>query len=149
MRDITIGRPSPCQPTFCRATLRTTNRLYRRMRIGAAQRKLSQNHGERLFWRRATLMPHARSESAATATRCSPREPTFSTRAAMGCGGLEKLVRVRRRMGYTWSEFLDDPGPMKLPLSSARYTTSTGAVRVFWCLQVHVASAFSQGSNLM
>jgi len=32
----------PCQPTFCRATLRTTNRLYRQMRIGAAQRKLSQ-----------------------------------------------------------------------------------------------------------
>jgi len=32
----------PCRPTFCRATLRTTNRLYRQMRIGAAQRKLSQ-----------------------------------------------------------------------------------------------------------
>jgi len=32
----------PCQPTFCRVTLRTTNRLYRQMRIGAAQRKLSQ-----------------------------------------------------------------------------------------------------------
>ena len=39
----------PCQPTFCRATLRTTNRLYRRMRIGAAQRKFSRNHGERFL----------------------------------------------------------------------------------------------------
>ena len=38
--------------------------------------------------------------------------------------------------------FLDDPGPIKLPLPPARYTTSTGAVRDFWCLQVHIASAF-------
>ena len=67
----------------------------------------------------------------------------------MGSGGLEKSVRVRRKMGYTWSEVLDDPGPIKLPLSSARLTTSTGAVRGFWCLQVHVASTFSQGSNVM
>ena len=39
----------PCQLTFCRGTLRTTNRFYRRMRIGAAQRKLSRNHGERFL----------------------------------------------------------------------------------------------------
>ena len=32
-----VGR-RPCQPTFCRATLRTTNRHHRRMRIGPAQR---------------------------------------------------------------------------------------------------------------
>ena len=41
--------------------------------------------------------------------------------------------------------FLDDPGPIKLPLSPARYTTSTGAVRGSWCLQFHVASAVSRG----
>ena len=58
-----------------------------------------------VFWRRATLVPHARSGSSATATRYSPREPTFGTRATMGCGGLDKSVRVRRRMGYTWSDF--------------------------------------------
>ena len=44
------------------------------------------------FWRRATLASHARSGSTATAIRCSPREPTFGTRAMMGCGGLEKSV---------------------------------------------------------
>ena len=60
----------PCQPTFCRVTLRTTNRLDRQMRIGAAHRMLSRNNGER-FWRRATSMSHARSGSAATAIRCS------------------------------------------------------------------------------
>ena len=43
--------------------------------------------------------------------------------------------------------FLDDPGPIKLPLSPARYTTSTGAVRGSWCLQVHLASAFAGGGG--
>ena len=41
------------------------------------------------FWCPATFVPHARSGFAATATRCSPREPIFGTRATMGCGGLE------------------------------------------------------------
>ena len=41
--------------------------------------------------------------------------------------------------------FLDDPGPIKLPLPPARYTTSTRAVRNSWCLQVHIASAFHRG----
>ena len=49
MRYITIGRPSALPADFCRATLRTTNRLYRRMRIGSAQRKLSRNRGERFL----------------------------------------------------------------------------------------------------
>ena len=71
-------------------TLRTTNRLHRRMRIGAAHRKLSRNHKERFFWHRTTLEPHARSGSAATAKRCSPGEPTFGTGATMTCGGLKK-----------------------------------------------------------
>ena len=134
----------PCQPTYCRATLRTTDRLYRRMRIVVEQRKLSRNHGER-FWRWTTLVSHARSGSAATAIRCSPREPTFGTRATMGCGGLEKISASTTEDRVYLVRFLDDPGPIKLPLSPARYTTSAGAVRGSWCLQVHVASAFSRG----
>ena len=47
--------------------------------------------------------------------------------------------------GVSLAQILDDAGPFKLPLFPARYTTSTGAVRGSWCLQVHVASAFSQG----
>ena len=105
-RYITIGRPSALPADFCRATLRTTDRLHRRMRIGAAHRELSRNHKERFFWHRTTLEPHARSGSAATATRCSPGEPTFGTRATMACGGLtSKSVRVRRRMGYPSPKF--------------------------------------------
>ena len=60
------------------------------VRIAAEQHKLFRNHKERLFWHRTTLEPHARSGSVATTTRCSPREPTFGTRATMACGGLEK-----------------------------------------------------------
>ena len=48
-----------------------------------------------VFWRRATLVSHARSGSAATVIRCSPRDTTFGTRATMGCGSLEKSVRIR------------------------------------------------------
>ena len=83
---------------------RQANRLYRRMWIGAAQRELSRNNGER-FSRRATHASYARSGSAATTIRCSPGEPTFGTRATMGYGGLEKSARVRRRMEFTWTDF--------------------------------------------
>ena len=36
--------------------------------------------------------------------------------------------------------FLDDPGLVKLALSSARYATVLGAVRGSWCLQAHQGS---------
>ena len=98
-----------------------------------------------VFWHRTTLEPHARSGSAATATRCSPREPAFGTRVTMACGGLKKISASTAEDGVYLVRFLDDPGPIKLPLSPARYTTSTGVVRGSWCLQVHVASAFSRG----
>ena len=58
-----------------------------------------------VFCRRATLVFHARSGSGVTAIRYSPREPTFGSRVTMGCGSLEKSVRIRRRMEYTWSDF--------------------------------------------
>ena len=58
---------------------RQTNRLYRRMRIGAAQRELSRNNGER-FWHRATPVSRTRSGFAATTIRCSLREPSLVQR---------------------------------------------------------------------
>ena len=81
---------------------RQTKRLYRRMWIGAAQPELSRNNDERFL---APGHACARNGSTATTVRCCPREPTFGTRATMGCGGVEKSVRVRRRMEYTWPEF--------------------------------------------
>ena len=49
MRYTTIGRLLALQVEFCRAILRTTNRLQCRMRIGAAQRMLSRTYGERVL----------------------------------------------------------------------------------------------------
>ena len=65
-----------------------------------------------VFYRRATLVTHPRSRSTANTIRFSPREPTLGTiddglwvQLTMGCGGLRKPVRVRRRLEYTWSDF--------------------------------------------
>ena len=116
---------------------------------GLARRSVSSpgTTGSVFFWRRTTPVPHARSGSAATATRCSPREPTFGTRATMCCGGLEKSVRERRRMGYTWPEFWTVRGRSSSFFPGALHDPA-GAVRGFWCLQVHVASTFSRGVQL-
>ena len=99
-----------------------------------------------VFWRRATLVPHARSGSAATAIRCSPREPTVGYKGDDGLWWLGKISSSTAEDGVLYlARMLDDPGPIKLPLFPERYTTSAGAVRGSWCLQVHVASAVSRG----
>ena len=58
---------------------------------------------------------------------------------------LGKIGASTTEEGVYLVRVLDDPGPVKLPLPLARYTTSTGAVRGSWCLQVHEASVFSRG----
>ena len=67
-----------------------------------------------VFWRPATLLSHAWGGFAANATRCSPRESTFGTRATMGCGGFEQSARVRRSIEYTWSDFRTTRGQSSL-----------------------------------
>ena len=42
-------------------------------------------------------------------------------------------------------QFLDDPGPIKLPPFPALNTTLTRAVRGSWRLQIHLVSAFARG----
>ena len=134
----------PRQPIFCRATLRTTNRLYRRMRIGSAQRKLSRNHGERF------LSPGYACAPRAEWLRCYrytvlPKGAHFWYKGDDGLWWLGKISASTTEDGVYPPRILDDPGPIKLPLFPARYTTSAGAVRGSWCLQVRVASAFSRG----
>ena len=41
--------------------------------------------------------------------------------------------------------FLDNPGPVKLALSSVRYTTALRAVCGSWCLRVHQGSSLVRG----
>ena len=143
MRYITIGRPSALPADFCRATLHTTNRLYRRMRIGAAQRELSGNNGERF------LAPGCACVTSAAWLRRYRHTglPKGAHVWYKGDDGLWWLGKISASTtdGVYVVRFLDDPGPIKLPLPPARYSTSTGGVRGSWCLQVHEASAFSRG----
>ena len=62
-----------------------------------------------------------------------------------GLWWLEKIGASTTTDGIHLACFLDDPGPIKLPLSPVSYTISTGAARGSWCLQVHLASAFARG----
>ena len=98
---------------------RQTNRLYRRMR-----------HAEWLRRYHDTVLP---------------KGAHFWYKGDDGLWWLGKISARTTEDGVYLVRLLDDPGPIKLPLSPARYTTSTGAVRGSWCLQVHVANAFSRG----
>ena len=74
-----------------------------------------------------------------------PKGGHFWYKGDDGLWWLEKTSARTTEDGVYLVRRLDDPGPIKLPLSPARYTTSTDAVRGSWCLQVHVANAFSRG----
>ena len=79
---------------------RQTNRLDRRMRIGAAQRELSRNNF--LAPGYACVTPadwlHRYHDTVL-------REPPFGTRETTGCRGLEKSARAQPRTRFTWSAF--------------------------------------------
>ena len=121
---------------------RQPNRLYRRMRIGAAQRELSRNNGERFL---APGYVAVQTGSVATTTRCFLREPTFGKRETMGYGGLETSARTLPRTRYTWSAFWTTRDGLNFLYPRARYMNSTGAVRGSWFLHVDIASAFPRG----
>ena len=72
-----------------------------------------------------------RSGSAATAIQCSPTEPTFGIRVTIGCSGLEKSLRVRRRMGYTWPEFWTIRGRSSSSFPGALHDLRVGRTRFF------------------
>ena len=83
---------------------RQTNRICRRMCIGAAQSELSRNNGERFLAPGYACVPRAKWLHRYRDT-VLPKGAHFGTRAMMGCRGLEKSARVRRRKEYTWSDF--------------------------------------------
>ena len=114
------------------------------MQIGAAQRKLSRNHEERV------LAPGYACTPRTEWLRCYrdtvlPKRAHFWYTGDDGLWWLGKISANTTEDGVYLARTLDDPGPFKLPLFPARYTTSAGAVRGSWCLQVHVASVFSRG----
>ena len=111
--------------------------------LGAAQRKLSRNHGERFLAPGCACVTRAEWLRRYRDT-VLPKGAHSWYKGDDGLGWLGKISASTTEDGVYLVRFLDDPGPIKLPFSP-RYTTSTGAVRGSWCLQVHVASAFSRG----
>ena len=123
---------------------RQTNRLYRLMIIGTAQRELSRSNGERF------LAPGYGCVSQANWLRryCNtvlPNGVHVWYKSDDALWWLGKISAIKPTDGLYLVRFLDNPGPMKLPLSPARYTTSTRTVRDFWCLQIHLTGAFARG----
>ena len=123
---------------------RQTNDPYRRMRIGAAQRELSRTNGERFLAPGYACVPSADWLRRYHFTVLL-QGAHFWHRRDDGFWWLGKLSASATEDKAYLVRFLDDPGPIILPLPPARYTTSTGAVRGSWCLQVHIASVFSRG----
>ena len=130
-----VGTPGPH---------RQTNRLYRRMRIGAAQRELSRNNGERFLAPGYACVPRADWLRRHHDTLI-PKGAHFWYKGDDGLSWLGKISASTSEDNVYRVRFLDDPGPIKIPLPPAHYTTSTGAVRSSCCLQVHIASAFPRG----
>ena len=114
------------------------------MRIGAAQRELSRNNGERFLAPGYACVPRAdwlRRYHDTVLTKGAH----FWYKGDDGLWWLGKISASTIEDKVYLVHFLDDPGPIKLPLPPARYTTSTGAVRGSWRLQVHIASRFPRG----
>ena len=118
--------------------------MYRRMRIGAAQRELSRNNGERFLAHGYGCVPRAE-WLRRYSTMVLPNGAHVWYKGDDGLWWLGKISASTTTKGGYLVHFLDDPGPIKLPLPPARNTTSTGAVQGSCCLQVHLASAFTRG----
>ena len=123
---------------------RQINRFYCRMRIGAAQRELSRTNGERFLAPGYASVPRVDWLRRYHDT-VLPKRAHFRYKGDNGLWWLGKISASNTEDKVYLVRFLDDPGPIKLPLPPARYTTSTGAVRGSWCLHVHIASAFPRG----
>ena len=123
---------------------RQNNSLYRRMRIGAAQRELSRNNGECFLAPGYACVPSA-DWLHRYHDKVFPKGSQFWYKGDDGLRWLGKISASTTEDKVYLVRFLDDPGPIKLPLPPTRYTTSTGAVRGSWCLQLHIASAFPRG----
>ena len=123
---------------------RQTSRLYRRMRIGAAQRELSRKNGERFLAYGYGCVPRTEWLSRYSTTML-PNGTRIWYNGDGGSWCLGKISASTTAKGVYLSRFLDDPGPIKLPLPPTRYSTSTGTLRGSWCLQVPLSSAFARG----
>ena len=104
----------------------------------------SRSNGERFLAPGYCCVPHAKWLSRYSAA-VIPNGAHVWYKGDVGLWWLEKISASTTTDGVYLVRFWDDPGPIELPFSPARYTTSTGAVRGSWCLRVQLASAFARG----
>ena len=114
------------------------------MQIGAAPREVSRNNGERLLVPGYACVPGAEWLHRYRDT-VLPKGAHVWYKGDDGLWWPGKIIASTTKNGVYLVRFLDDSGPIKLPIPPTRYTTSTGAVRSSWRLQVHETSAFSRG----
>ena len=114
------------------------------MRVGAAQRELACDKGARF------LPPGYRCVDQQT-WNCRFSGTTLPIGAQVWYKGQDPLWWPGKNCAHASTpvqfgvRFLDDPVPVKLAISSARYTRALGAVRGLWCLQVHEGSSLMRG----
>ena len=97
------------------------------MRIGPAQRELSRANGERVLIPGYGCVPRADWLRHCSTTVLTPGAH-FWYKGDDGLWWLEKISARTTTDGEYSERFLDDPGPTKLLLSPAHYTTSIGGV---------------------
>ena len=124
---------------------RQENRLYRHMRIGAAQRELSRSQGQIYLAPGYILVPRDLWLCTFSSTLLPPGAHLWY-KARDGLWWLGKIAHrttsdpPSETPSYSSSNntyivrFLDDPGPIKINLWSAHYTTSSTANYGSWCL---------------
>ena len=114
------------------------------MRIGAAERELARDKGERSaspgydFVTRDVWARRFRNT-------VLPVGAHFWYKAQDALWWLGKISKPTSTADVFMVRFLDDPGPIKILLSPARYTTALDAVIGSWCLQIHRSSGFKRG----
>ena len=107
---------------------RHTNRLYHRMRIGAAQGELFHNNGERFLAPGYTCVPGAYWLRRYHDT-VLPKGAPFWYNGDDWLWWFEKVCAGTTEDRAYLVRVLDNPAPINLPLIPACYTSSTGAVR--------------------
>ncbi len=110
-----------------------------RMRIGAAPRELSRDQGARFLSPGYDLVTHRLWTSRFSST-ILPVGAHIWYKARDHHWWLGKISAHTTTSSLYIVRFLDDPGPVKIKLSSSRYTTAIGAERDSWCLQTHRGS---------
>ena len=114
------------------------------MRVGAAQRELSRDQGAR-FLSPGYLLVTRQAWIRSFSGSILPVGAHFWYKARDHHWWLGKISAHTTTTATYIVRFLDDPGPVKLKLSSSNYSTTIGAERSKWCLQTRQGRALQHG----